>query len=173
MKGVPAAVALAASFASYAQPAVEKLVEYINDRQHDDPRNLVTVPELYCKGFPLTADQGIEMLENLGLKAVIIKVPFKEASIAYRNCLALQIIGTHPNAKTKVDPGSSVIVKCVTQEVIDESQRLFEEAEQKKKIQKAERKEKSQQMKSSAMKTVKSGTHKLSSAFHKKPDEKE
>ena len=102
----------------------------------DERGKLVSVPELYSNQFPLTVEQAVERLKNCGLSATLIKASVHDARPRYRNCFNSQVISSRPKAKQKVVPGSSVSVKYITQEIIEESQRIFEENERAKSKQK-------------------------------------
>lgn len=127
-----------------AAPAIITAIDKLLDKLPNVPSKVV-VPQLYDFGFPLKLDQAITMLTNAGLVAMPSEVNIQEADPEYRNCVDSEVVGSNMKPRQKVDAGSIVIVRYITQEVIDESQRLFEELEKQKaetkrtKIEKRER----------------------------------
>lgn len=161
VENAAAGVALVASVLPLVKPAIDAVHDYA-DKTIEERKKLIAVPELYSKEYPLTIEQATELLSSCGLKAMPVKISIKDSDIQFRHCFDSQVIKTHPKAKQKIEPGSSVLIKYITQEVIDESVRLFEESE-KQKIQAAleksekrsERKEKTKQVVSGVTNTVK------------------
>ncbi len=156
-------------------PALEKQASKVVNTVHDqvnkaieEQRRLAVVPDLCVKGYPLTLEQATEQLAGCGLNATLVMASVKDANPKYRNCFASQVIGSHPKPNQKVEPGTYVKVKYITQEVIDESRRLFEKA-QKEKEQKqydrseklSEQKEKAKQAATSAIGTAKKVVDKI------------
>lgn len=89
----------------------------------------ITVPDLYGKEFRLTKDEAEEVLRNLGLKPVLHKLLIQEADAKYKDCFDLQVIDSNPRSRQNVLVGSPVVITYITQDVIDESRRLFDELE--------------------------------------------
>lgn len=173
--GIVAGITMAASLLSSAKPAIDAVRDYA-DKTIEERKKLVAVPELYSKEYPLTKEQAVEILDSCGLKATLVKAVMSDADIQYRNCFDMQVIKSHPKAKQKVERGSSVLVKYITQEVIDECQHMYEIAEKQKAetqlakvIKQEERKEKTKQMMTDVMSNAKRGIEKIS-VFKKKAD---
>lgn len=118
-----AAVALA--------PVADKVADGVKTRlpQKPDKKEQVVIPALYDKGFPLELGQAIELLESFGLKVIPSKLSLREANAKYRDYFDCQVVDSKPKQKQKITEGSPIIVKYITQDVIDESQRIFDEAE--------------------------------------------
>lgn len=114
-----------------AKPVADTIQDYAS-KTSEDRKRLVSVPELYSKEYPLSVEQAVELLDNCGLKSTLVKTSIDDADVKYRKCFASQVISTKPKGKQKVEPGTMVLVKYITQEVIDESQKIFEELEAKK-----------------------------------------
>lgn len=175
IKGAATGVAAAASIIQLAEPAIE----YV-DKKIEERKKLIIVPELYSKEYPLTVEQAVEILNGCGLKATLVKTSKVDARIQYRTYFDTQVIKSQPRAKQRVEAGTSVLIKYITQEVIDESQRLYDESE-KQKAEKAceklenqtKRKEKTKQVMSDFMDTAKRGIEKVPAVFHKKNGIKE
>lgn len=175
-----AGIAAVAAILPLVKPVVEAGREYI-DKAVEERKKLVSVPELYSKEYPITIEQAVEMLESCGLKATLVKTPAPD--VRYRDCFDSQVTGSNPKAKQKVERGTSVMVKYVTQEVIEQSQRLFDISEKRKmekalekEKRRAEQKEKAKHTMSDVMDTVKQETSKVFAAIPKKkgkedPDE--
>ena len=173
--GIAAGITMAASVLPLVKPAIDAVRDYA-DKSIEERKKLIAVPELYSKEYPLTIEQAVAILESCGLKATLVKAAISDADIKYRTCFDTQVIKSHPKAKQKVERGTSVLVKYVTQEVIDESQRLYElsekqkaKAQEAKLIKQTERKEKTKQVVTDAVDTAKRGIQKIS-VFKKKED---
>ena len=146
-----------------AKPAIDLACEQIN-ASAEQHRQLIEVPELYSKGFPLSVEQAIKQLEERGLTYELIPLSLNDASEKYWNCISSQVIETLPAAKQKVKPGSRILVKYITQDVIDKSKEMYDHAENQKLLQK----EKAKQAVSDAFGAAKKGVQKIPSIFAKK-----
>lgn len=144
--GLATGIALATAILPLVKPAIDTVTDYAG-KAIEERKKLIAVPELYLKGYPLTAEQAIEVLNSCGLKATIIETPLSDANPKLRNCFDGQVVGSEPKAKHKVEPGRTISVKCITQKVIEESQRLYEESEIRKAEAKARRDERIEQSK--------------------------
>lgn len=171
VSGLAAGITMAASIIPLVKPAIDTVKEYA-DKTIEERKKLIAVPELYSKEYPLAKEQAIELLDSCGLKATLVKASMADANVQYRNCFDMQVIKSNPKAKQKVERGTSILVKYITQEVIDESQRMYELSEkQKAEVQatkiarQTERKEKTQQMMTDAVKTAKQIFKKKNSEF--------
>lgn len=178
VSGIAAGITMAASVLPLVKPAIDAVRDYA-DKTIEERKKLVAVPELYSKEYPLAKEQAVEILDSCGLKATLVKAAISDANVQYRNCFDMQVIKSHPKAKQKVERGSSVLVKYITQEVIDESQKMYELAEKQKaemqiaKVTKQEeRKEKTKQMMTDVMSNARKGIEKIP-VFKKKdtPDD--
>lgn len=170
---IAAGVAMAASIVPLVKPAIDAVRDYA-DKTIEERKKLVSVPELYSKEYPLSVEQAVEILESCGLKATLVKMSTADVNIQYRNCFDSQVIKSLPKSKTKVERGTAVLIKYITQEVIDESQQMFdiskkrkEEQHFEKSIKRTERKEKTKQVVSGIIGTVQENAKKIPSAFHK------
>lgn len=167
VSGIAAGITMAASVLPLVKPAIDAVRDYA-DKTIEERKKLVAVPELYSKEYPLTKEQAVEILDSCGLKATLVKAAISDANVQYQNCFDMQVIKSHPKAKQKVERGSSVLVKYITQEVIDESQKMYELAEKQKtemqiaKVTKQEeRKEKTKQMMTDVMSNARKGIEKI------------
>ena len=171
--GIAAGITMVASVAPLVQPAVKAVREYA-DKTIEDRRKLVAVPELYSKEYPLSVEQAVELLESCGLKATLVKMSMTDADIQYRGCFDSQIVKSNPKARQKVERGTCVLLKYITQDVIDESQRMFELAEKRKeeqnlkrKAKQTERKERAKRVATKTIGAASTGLKKVPSAFNK------
>ena len=131
---------LVAGIVGAVTPLAVELIDRIPKKEELGPsEELIFMPELCSKKFPLKLDEAKELLESRGLKALPIEVRLRDASSKYKDCFDLQVVGSDQKPNSKIKPGDTVIVQYVTQEVIDESRRIFEEAEQQKAALKQER----------------------------------
>lgn len=73
------------------------------------------------------------MLEDCGLKSSTSKLTIKEANPRYKDCFDSQVIGSNPKQGTVVKIGSTVCLRYIPDEVIIESQKIFDELQRNKK----------------------------------------
>lgn len=158
-------------------PLVEPVVDIAKDKIKER-RELLTVPSLCSKGFPIPKEQAVEVLSQIGFVPVPSELPIYEAKPKYRNCDCFQVIKTDPPKGKKLAKGQSVVVSYITQKVIDESKRLFEEEQARKADEKAEREKKRADQQELNKKRVneikgklKSGAEKLAPKHNKKSKE--
>lgn len=131
---------LVAGIVGAVTPLAVELIDRIPKKEELSPsEELIFTPELCSKKFPLKLDEAKELLESRGLKALPIEVRLRDACVKYKDCFELQVVGSDRKPNSKLKPGDTVIVQYVTQEVIDESRRIFEEAEKQKAALKQER----------------------------------
>ena len=131
---------LVAGIVGAVTPLAVQLIDRIPKKEELGPsEELIFMPELCSKRFPLKLDEAKELLESRGLKALSIEVRLRDACVKYKDCFELQVVGSDRKPNSKLKLGDTVIVQYVTQEVINESRRIFEEAEQQKAALKQER----------------------------------
>lgn len=131
---------LVAGIVGAVTPLAVELIDRIPKKEELGPsEELIFMPELCSKKFPLKLDEAKELLESRGLKALSIEVRLRDACVKYKDCFELQVVGSDRKPNSKLKPGDTVIVQYVTQEVINESRRIFEEVEQQKAALKQER----------------------------------
>ena len=166
-------ITMVATVIPLVKPAIDAIHDYA-DKTIEERKNLITVPNLYSKDFPLTVEQAEQLLNSYGLKAIFVKISLADANVRYRKYFNSQVVESRPKAKQKVEPGASVLVKYITQEVIDESRRLFEEAENRKieqlcekNIKRSKQKENAKRVVSNITDMAKRGAEKIPLAFHK------
>ena len=122
--GIANAVALVASATVGVISAANKVKDALQDR--------AMIPALYEKDCLLTVEEAKALLESNGFKMLPLELKVTEADIRYKDCFEFQVVSSKPRQNRKVNPGSTVIVRYVTQSVIDESKKLFEESERRK-----------------------------------------
>lgn len=131
---------LVAGIVGAVTPLAVELIDRIPKKEELGPsEELIFMPELCSKKFPLKLDEAKELLDSRGLKVLPIEVRLRDACAKYKDCFEYQVVGSDQKPNAKVRPGGTVIVQYVTQEVIDKSRRIFEEAEQRKAALKQER----------------------------------
>lgn len=172
-------IAMAASILPLVKPAIDAVRDYA-DKTIEERKKLVTVPKLYSSEYRTTSEQAVEILTSIGLKVILSPTFISDADKKYKDCINNQVIKSDPKPKQKVEPGTAVRVLYITQEVIDESQRLFDEFKKQteerlleKSIRRSERKEKTKQVVSDVADTVKRGVGKIPSVLHKKNNKEE
>ena len=156
-----------------AVPAAIEIVENVANKAIDkqpEKSNYVIVPDLYRKGFLLELDQATKLLEDCGLKSAVSKVTLKEAAVEYKDYCDMQVVDSNPKQGTSVKPGSIVYLKYITSDVIEASQKIYDDIEaekiekkEKKAAQKLEQQEKRKE-------TIKGVTDKISKVFSRKKD---
>lgn len=172
-------IAMAASILPLVKPAIDAVRDYA-DKTIEERKKLITVPKLYSSEYRTTSEQAVEILTSIGLKVILSPTLISDADKKYKDCINNQVIKSDPKQKRKVESGTTVRVLYITQEVIDESQRLFDEFEKQteerlleKSIRRSERKEKTKRVVSDVTDTVKRGVGKIPSVLHKKNNDKE
>lgn len=92
----------------------------------------VKVPEMYHKGFPIDLKQAIKMLEDSGLKCSTSELTVKDANPRYKDCFDSQVIDSSPKQGSLIKIGSTVCLRYIPGEVVEESQRMFDKIQQSK-----------------------------------------
>lgn len=148
------------SLATLATPVVEHVIE--------NRKNLITIPELYGKNYSLGLKQAKELLSHYNLETMDVELSVKEAKEEYRNCFDFQVVDSKPKPKQKVQPGTVIVLRYVTPEVIAESQKLFEasekqksEIESEKLLKRSEQQEKAKEVITDIMADAKGGLSKF------------
>lgn len=123
------ALVVVTSALSILQPAVNTVSKIVKEKV-EERKDLVDIPELYSRDFPINLERAIVLLKECNLK--VEPVAIRAAHVKYKDCIDFQIVGSKPKHKQKVKPGTLVFLKYVTPEIIEESQKLFEESEKHK-----------------------------------------
>jgi len=168
--GIIGAIGAVGGLINAATPLVEKAIDNAqNNLEKMDSK--VVIPELYRKGFPIDLAQAEELLIERGLKVSKSKLRMKEADPKYRDYEDTQVIDSNPKQGTKVKTGTTVCLRYITADVIEESQKIFDEGiriKQEAKEQKAaERQEKKERLKESVSETMDSAKSGLGKIFKK------
>lgn len=124
---------LVAGIVGSVTPIAVELIDRIPKKETVSPsEEMISMPELCSKKFPLKMEEAKELLESRGLKTLAIEVRLRDAGVRYKDCFDFQVVGTDRKPNSKVKSGDTVIVQYVTQEVINESRLIFEKIEQEK-----------------------------------------
>lgn len=141
------------------------LAEPIINFLADQAAKLTTVPVLYGKNLHVLAEQAEEKLTQSGFVCNLSELRLSDADPKYKDCIDHQIVKTIP-AKNMVVPkaGCTITLIYITQEVIDESKRLFEEEQirkadektkrEQKRLEQREKKQERRNSKESKLKTI-------------------
>lgn len=115
-------------------PMVHELMERlpIPKPGENSRKELVNIPPLYSKDSSIELNRAVELLAAFGLKAEPVELYIPDARIDYRDCFNFQVVDSNFMRQQKVVVGSPIIIRYITQEVIDESRRLFYEEERRK-----------------------------------------
>ena len=172
LSGIAGIITAVGSVAAVVTPLVEKAIDnagsHPKEKVNEKATEKVKVPELYHKGFPIDLEQAIKILEDCGLKASKSKLTLKEAKPQYKDCFGLQVIDSNPKQGSVVKVGSTVCLRYIPDEVVTESQRIFEETErskievrEKKAADKLERKERTRENVAGAVDKARQGVGKI------------
>ncbi|MFM9413743.1 hypothetical protein ACKQTC_05135 [Peptococcus simiae] len=112
-----------------AAAIINSRLEKVSDLKRETE---VKVPDLYKKGFPITIDDAEKRLKQCGLGICKIPLTVQEAKAKYRNCRMDEVISSNKKQGAQALIGETIDVRYVPEEVIRESQRIFEAAELKK-----------------------------------------
>lgn len=163
--GIIGAIGAVGGLINAATPLVEKAID------NNQNSSKVIIPELYRKGFPIDLAQAEELLTERGLKVSKSKLRMKEADSKYRDYEDTQVIDSNPKQGAKVKIGTTVCLRYITADVIEESQRIFDDGiriKQEAKEQKAtERREKKERLKESVSETMDSAKSGFGKIFKK------
>lgn len=162
------AASVVAAISQCAKPMADFLSGLV-----EEYKRLSTMPELYSKDYSLTVEQAKNVLKQCGLNATFIEA--QKPLPKYRNCVDMQVVWSNPRAKRKIEAGRSIIVQYVTKNIIDQSQKMYEEELARKErlvIEKTERravqKETAKKVASKAANIAKSGIEKIPVIVYKR-----
>ena len=168
ISGVIGAIGAVGGLITAVTPLVEKATDNAQNKPTEKIDTKVIIPELYRKGFPIDLEQAEELLTERGLKVSKSKLRMKEADPKYRDYEDTQVIDSNPKQGAKVKVGTTVCLRYITAEVIEESQKIFDddvrikqEAKEQKAAEKQEKKERLKESVSETMDSAKSGLGKI------------
>ena len=89
----------------------------------------VEVPEIYGSDYRLTLDEAKRWIIEDGLnpEPVVAK-----PDIAYKDCQDMEVVATNFQLKQKVKPGTRIILRYVTAEIIEASKKLYDDLEKER-----------------------------------------
>lgn len=146
-------------FAAVVNPFADSILKAIA-KMIEEYLKLGTMPELYSKHLAMHTDRAEDILKGCGLNYVLVPMTIKNASVSYKDCFDGEVVHTSPRPHVKIQPTETVIVSYITQEVIDRSIALYEEAE-KAKAEKLKQKQEKKEAKKAKADSVKSAPAKL------------
>ena len=157
ISGVIGAIGAVGGLITAITPLVEKAIDNAQNN--------------YRKGFPIDLEQAEELLTERGLKVSKSKIRMSEADPKYRHCEDTQVIDSNPKQGVRVKVGTTVCLRYITAEVIEESQKIFDDSiriKQEAKEQKAiEKQEKKERLKEGVSETVNSAKSEIGKIFKK------
>lgn len=151
--GIVGIIAAVGAITPVVAPLIEKAIDKVGKQSDERTVEKVKIPELYHKGFPIDLEQAMKMLEDCGLKSSKSKLTLREANPRYKDCFDLQVIDSNPKQGSVVKIGSTVCLRYVPEEVVVESQRIFDETQRIK----AEAKERAKENIAGAVNKTKQG----------------
>jgi hypothetical protein len=110
-----------------ALPVADGIVNRVSTKDETETDTYAIVPELYKDGFPLDISQAEQMLDEVGLKFMLVPLKTNQAKTEYKDYIVNQVIETNPKSGKKVKTGTVICVKYIPEEVIAESQKIFED----------------------------------------------
>lgn len=122
---------------------LEFIVQYIKEHPHsEDAKNeFKAFKNLVTNKSSVTLPVAQKLMENYGLKVLSQSLDIREADAKYKDFVDMQVVDIkYPSNKLKV--GDTVIIKYITQEVLDRSIQLFDEEQKQKEIAKKKKNEK-------------------------------
>lgn len=128
----------AAALTIASTKVIPKVIDVLSDKvddAHEMKKSWIKVP--HVAGAKLSEAQSL--ITTIGLNSLPIEV---NANMAFRKRKADTIISQSHKADIKVDPTTTINLYYITQDTIDESQRLFDDREALKIKHKEERHEK-------------------------------
>ena len=120
-------------------------------KKAEENKALVEIPEIYSSDFRLKLKDAMDWLKEDGLNAAPVIV---QPNIKFKDCSDLEIVGTNYKLGKKVKPGTRIILKYVTTDVIEDSRKLFDESERQKAEAKQKKAEQSAKNKQKLEQTV-------------------
>lgn len=171
ISGVIGAIGAVGGLITAITPLVEKAIDNAQNNSVEKKDAKVDIPELYRKGFPIDLEQAEELLTERGLKVSKSKIRMSEADPKYRHCEDTKVIDSNPKQGVRVKVGTTVCLRYITAEVIEESQKIFDDnirIKQEAKEQKAiEKQEKKERLKEGVSETVNSAKSEIGKIFKK------
>lgn len=130
-KNIVSAIGTIGAFVTAVTPIVDKIIDNTKGKKREQKRNeeKIIIPSLCDKKFPLEVHQATQLLENLKLKVIPIKLSIKEANAKYKDCFEGQVIDSNIKHNKRVKPGSIIYLKYITLETIKESQKVSDDLE--------------------------------------------
>lgn len=112
------------------------------------------IPPLYTREESISLNRAVEILTRYGFQPEPVELYIRDAKLEYRDYFDTQVVDPRFMHPQKLKLGKPVILHYITQEVIDESQRLFDVYEKGKADAKRIKAEKSKRAKLSFKKIL-------------------
>lgn len=116
----------------YIRDFINAIVKSMTKQIQKSKDGTITIPNLYQPDFPLDVDIVVSLLEEQNFKVATSKLQMKDANAKYKDCINNQVVGTNPRHGKKVEVGSIITVRYISQDVIDASQKMFNDKEKNK-----------------------------------------
>lgn len=114
----------------YIKNFIDLIFTQLKKQINESKDGFITMPKLYKTNFPLDVDYVALKMKEHGFQVLTSKCMHPD--IKFRNYINNQIIETDPKGGKKVQVGQYITLYYITQEVIDASQKIFEEKEKVK-----------------------------------------
>lgn len=150
-----------------AAPVIISLFHDMLPRLFPAQPEKVLIPQLCDENFPVTLNQATKLLTDAGLKVMSIDLTLADADPKYKDYRDTQITDSDWKYKQMAPVGTTVMIKYITQEVIDESRRLYDAEEKRKADIKRAKDQKRKQHKEQAQKAAIVAVDKAKDGFEK------
>lgn len=109
-------------------PVVDKLMDTVSNRisPMSEQKEFEIISPLYSKDQSINLSRAVEILSHYGFQPEPVELHIRDAKVEYRDYFDTQVIDPRFMSPQKLKLGTPVIIHYITQEVIDESQRLFD-----------------------------------------------
>lgn len=119
-------------------------------------KDLIDIPEIDLKKIRFTKDMVSETLERKGINFISKPLDIKDADISYRNYIDNQVVNIYIPSKNKkkLNKNDTIIFIYITQEIIDKSEELYLQSENKKQEEINNKKKKNEKLVNNAKKII-------------------
>lgn len=153
----------------YVGEFVKTIAYKIADEIHNSKDGTITVPDLCRLDFPIDIDTVVSLLRQQGFKTATAELQLKDADKKYKDCIDNQAVEIIPRQGKKVKIGDLIRVRYITAEVINKSQKMFDDAEQElaklKEEKMAKKLRRKERIKENVSEVIDMGRHKIGKRF--------
>ena len=119
--------------------------------------------------FPIDIDTVVSLLRQQGFNTATAELQLKDSDKKYKDCIDNQAVEIIPRQGKKVKIGDLIRVRYITAEVINKSQKMFDDAEQElaklKEEKMAKKLRRKERIKENVSEVIDMGRHKIGKRF--------